>query len=148
MTEFRLVPAEAHSSGSFALPRSPAGVPTGGFCYSARFRSGTPCPTPGVTYARRVLHDLSGLLDTTTYPNPLNRIARGRAQRHFTKPPGALLRVDSHRLMAGESSHYASALSRRGRRASMRSFSAGGGGCVLTVGQENPTVGPETACTG
>lgn len=37
-------------------------------------------------------------------------------------PPGALLRADSHRLLAGESSHCASAQAGGGRPSSMTGF--------------------------
>ena len=37
-------------------------------------------------------------------------------------PPGALLRADSHRLLAGESSHCASAQAGGGRPSSMTDF--------------------------
>jgi hypothetical protein len=101
MTEFHLVPDEAHSPGEFALPRSPASVPTGGLCHSTRVTSGPTAPSAFATSARWVLQALPGLLYLTAYPNPMSIIARMMAQRNHQTPPDSLLRADAHRRMAG-----------------------------------------------
>lgn len=86
MTEFHLVPDSAYSSGPFALPRGPAGVPTGGFYHSTRLTSGPTAPSAFAVSARRVLQVLPGLLYLTAYPNPLMIIARILSQRHVQVP--------------------------------------------------------------
>ena len=123
MTEFHLVPDEVHSSGSFALPRSHAGVPTGGLCHSTRLRSGTPCPTAFATSARRVLQALPGLLYLTTYPNPMSIIARMMAQRQFRSRRTGCSGWTRIALVAGASRALRKPFyNRRCRHASMRAF--------------------------
>ena len=127
MTEFHLVPDEVHSSGAFALPRSPAGGPTGGLCHSTRFTSGPTAPSAFATSARRVLQVLPGLLDLTAYPNPMSILARSRAQPKHQEPPDGVLRVASPRphIEAGESKPLRNAFfNRRGRSSSMTNFNA------------------------
>ena len=113
-----------HSSGAFALPRSPAGVPTGGLCHSTRFTSGPTAPSAFATSARRVLQVLPGLLYLTAYPNPMLIIARSMAQRNHQAPPDALLHAKSHRREAWRFGSLRICSSRRGRHLSMRSFNA------------------------
>ena len=127
MTEFHRVPDEVHSSGAFALPRSPAGGPTGGLCHSTRFTSGPTAPSAFATSARRVLQVLPGLLDLTTYPNPMSILARRRAQPKHQEPPDGVLQVASPcpHIEAGESKPLRNAFfNRRGRSSSMTNFNA------------------------
>ena len=125
MTEFHLVPDEVHSSDAFALPRSPAGVPTGGLCHSTRLTSGPTAPSAFATSARRVLQALPGLLYLTAYPNPMLILARMMAQRNHQTPPDGVLRVVSPHphIEAGESKPLRNAFfNRQGRHPSMDSF--------------------------
>ena len=146
MTEFHLAPDEAHSPGAFALPRSPASVPTGGLCHSTRVTSGPTTPSAFATSARRVLQALPGLLYLTTYPNPMSILARMMAQRNHQTPPDGVLRVVSPcpHIEAGESKTLRNAFfNRRGRSSSMTNFDASpqhggqlqsGGQCLVGVG--------------
>ena len=125
MTEFHRVPDEVHSSGAFALPRSPAGGPTGGLCHSTRFTSGPTAPSAFATSARRVLQVLPGLLYLTAYPNPMSILARSMAQPKHQEPPDGMLRVASPcpHIKAGESKPLRNAFfNRRGRSSSMTNF--------------------------
>ena len=127
MTEFHLVPDEVHSSDAFALPRSPAGIPTGGLCHSTRVTSGPTTPSAFATSDRRVLQDLPGLLYLTAYPNPMLILARMMAQRNHQTPPDGVLRVVSPHphIEAGESKPLRNAFfNRQGRHPSMDSFNA------------------------
>ena len=119
MTEFRRVPDSADSSGSFALPRSPAGGPTGGLCHSTRFTSGPTAPSAFAISARRVLQVLPGLLYLTAYPSPMSILARSMAQRNHPSPPVALLHAESHRRVAWRFESLRTRSSRRGRSSSM-----------------------------
>ena len=123
MTEFRLVSNSARSSDPFALHGSPAGRTDRWALLLHALEIGHPLPYDSRQHARRVLQALPGLLYLTTYPNPLQRIARMLPQRQFrSRWTGCSVQNREREMRCSSESLRNPFYDRRGRHASMRAF--------------------------